>query len=543
MPDARPIMPDSGSGKAHSAWACAAAVGVLPFVANLPVDFDRFAPLLFIPALWLARRQFTATGVDAKQETTDARLLAASVAAAIFAIALGARPAPSVVTAASWLFVLGGAIVARRVSDSTLAVRLLFAGISCGAACACLAIWIGWQQGTPANAFPHYGHVRLFGLHMMIGCVSALAWWMTTERASEKTLASLVAVVACGGMLWSGGRAPILALVSGIVAWLCVARSAERRLLMRRATIMLAGGLLLSALRWTPESYLGWWSAAVRSASATNIDELSSSRLTFWSVAWERVLDSPWSGHGPDAYRFIRPKQDGNQPHNWPLQLLLDIGVVGALSFGALLIRQAVRGLRASNASPVDPRILNRRAAAAAFVTCLTSGLLDGVFYHAVLLMPAALLAGVAGRPIGRTDLSSMPLLRSIGVALCIVSITALSVHTFLIFRLWVLPPPPAHAWTPRVLQEFPSSVTGLERWLLAWDQSQPHLALAWARWAQRHSDVPERLHVYAASLELRLGNVSAARNEIRTAIDSAHRLARPRLERRLERLESRPSP
>jgi O-antigen ligase len=542
MPDPLPTMPTRSPAEVRAAWACALAVIVLPFVANLPVDFDRFAPLIFLPAIWFARQHLVPSNVDPKPETTDRWLLGFALAAAILAILLGSRPAPSIVAAANWLLVLGGAIAARRASVSAQATRLLFAGISCGAAVACLAIWMGWQQGTPAHVFPHYGHVRLFGLHMMIGCAAALGWWMTAKSLNEKKLAGLIAIVTCSGMFWSGGRAPVVAIAAGIGVWIYFAQNLERRLLARRAALMIAAGLLLSALKWTPESYLGWWSAAARSSAATNVDELSSSRLSFWTVAWEHYLDSPWTGHGPDAYRFIRPKQDGSQPHNWPLQLLLDVGIVGALPFGALLARQAYRGLRASDASPAEPPVNPRRAAAAAFVTCLIGGLLDGVFYHAVLLMPAALLAGVAGRTDTLTRVDASRLFRPVLAALFIISLSALSVHTFLIFRLWIAAPPAAHSWIPRVLQEFPSSVTGIERWLRAWDPSQPHLALAWARWAQRHSDVPERLHVYAALLELRLENVSAARKEIRAAIDSAHRLARPRLQQTLNALETQPT-
>ena len=519
--------------RAAVSW-CAVVVAVLPFLSNLPVDYDRFAPLLFVPALWF-RAAASASACDARCETIDRWLLIASAAVAIAAALMAARPAPALVGSATWACILVGAVVARRCARDAACVRLLLGAVALGAAAGCLAIWITWTPGTAVNEFAHYGHARLFGLHMMIGTIAGISWWCMAPRIRrEHWLACLVAVTNCGGMLWSGGRAPLFAVIGGVTLWLIFAPASARRRIFRCIAVVFAGGLLLSCLHWSPEPYLGWWSAIARSAAATSADELTSTRLSFWHVTWTQILDSPWFGHGADAYRFIHPKQDGNQPHNWPLQLALDVGLLGALPFGALLLRQAWRGLRADIHPPLAAN--PQQVAAVAFTVCLIAGLLDGVFYHAVLLMPAALLAGAAGCPLGSSTCLIPRLVRRSAQISIIVACALLALHAFLFFQLWAAAPPrDPKDFRAQLLRNFPSTVSGIDRWLSAWDQQQPEVALAWARWAQGQSDHPEPLHVYAAILLCRYHQFDAAKLELERAQVTAHQRARPKLQKLLD--------
>ncbi len=529
LPPAQKTLPS----RAAVSW-CAGVVAVLPFLSNLPVDYDRFAPLLFLPAL-LFRGATSARACDARCETIDRWLLMVSAAVAIAAAFMSARPAPALVGSSTWVCILVGAVVARRSAHNPICVRLLLAAISFGAALGCLAIWFTWTPGTAVNQFAHYGHARLFGLHMMIGTIAGIGWACIAPRhRREHWLACLVAITNCGGMLWSGGRAPLLAVIAGVIIWLTFAPAPARPKILRRAALIFSCGFLLSCAHWSPEPYLGWWSAIARSAAATSADELTSTRLSFWHVTWTNIIDSPWFGHGADAYRFIHPKQDGNQPHNWPLQLALDVGLFGAIPFGALLLRQAWRGLYARTHTPAE---LNpQQVAAAAFIVCLVAGLLDGVFYHAVLLMPAALLAGAAGCPVGSSTCFAPRLVRLSAQISIIAACALLTLHAFLVFQLWeAAPPRDPKDFRAQLLRSFPSTVSGIDRWLSAWDRQQPEAALAWARWAQRQSDHPEPLHVYAALLLCRFYQFDAAKLELERAQATAHQRSLPKLQKLLD--------
>ena len=260
---------------------------------------------------------------------------------------------------------------------------------------------------------------------------------------------------------------------------------------------------------------------------------LSSDRLSFWSVTWHGILQAPWIGHGADSYRFILPKQDGNQPHNWILQFLHDFGVLGAVPLGWLLIRQACRGL-AGRGSQDEPEVVHaRRAAAGALTACLAAGLLDGVFYHVVILLPAALLAGLAGAAPAGQPVRRPRWLAIAGGSLAAVSAAILGLHCYL-FAALLLPPAPSgpDAPAPRLLRAFPSTTVVIERWLNAWRRSHPEVVLEWTHWAQAHSDNPAPLHVYAALVYVERGDLTSAAREVDVAMGKEHHNSLPKLRR-----------
>lgn len=507
-----------------AAWAVAVVAAVLPFLANLPIDFDRLAPVAVLPALWLGRKYRPADPGNAPARKIDRALFTAAVGVAILSAILGPHPAPSIVGTASWAWILAGAFLARRLAANTRALRVLLAGITFGATLGCLAVWAQWVEGTPINAFPHYGHGRLFGLHMMVGTMTALAWVVLTPAQSiERMLGYVVAVINCGGMLWSGGRAPLIGVAAGLALWFWRSGPAERRFLVRGVPMVLLGGALLSCLRWSPEPYLGWWGALARTSAATSVDALSSTRLSFWQVTWHEILQEPWIGHGADSYRFIIPKQDGNQPHNWILQFLLDLGVLGAGPLSLLLLRQAHRGLVGNRADCDAGASAARRAIAGGLVACLAAGLLDGVFYHAVLLLPAALLAGMAGSTHGESTGHPGRTLRP-GWLCLVASGALLGLHSYLVACL-AFPPAPTGPDAPaaRLLRIYPSTTFGLEGWLNTWRATQPDAVLEWSLWAQRHSDNPAQFHVYAAVLYANRQDFTSATREVEAAMLKAH--------------------
>ena len=522
---------DGEAGIPPAVWAVAVAAAVLPFLADLPIDYDRLAPVALLPALWLGRRFQPADRGNPQARKIDRTLFTSAAVVAILSAILGPHPVPSLVGTASWAWILAGAFLARRLATNTRAVRLILAGITMGATLGCLAVWAQWVEGTPVNAFPHYGHGRLFGLHMMVGTMTALAWVVLTPAQSvARLLGYVVAVINCGGMLWSGGRAPLVGVAAGLALWFWRSEPAERRVLLRGVPLVFLGGTLLSCLRWSPEPYLGWWNALARTNAATSVDALSSTRLSFWQVTWHEILQAPWIGHGADSYRFIVPKQDGNQPHNWVLQFLLDLGVLGAVPLGWLLLRQAHRGLTGNPADGDAGVSAARRAIAGGLVACLAAGLLDGVFYHAVLLLPAALLAGLAGstgaefpgNP-GRTFRSGW---------LCLVASGALlGLHSYLVACM-AYPPAPAGPDAPaaRLLRVFPSTTFALEGWLNTWRATQPDTVLEWSQWAQHHSDNPAPFHVYAAVLFSNRRDFASATREVEAAMRTAHWSALPKL-------------
>jgi O-antigen ligase len=535
MSDTATAAPDDA--RAHqAAWAVSAALIALPFLLLLPIDYDRIAPLALVPAILLGWRCW----LKVRSDRIDTVLLTLTITAALLSTGLGPHPAPSTVSLASWAWILAAAGVVRGCATAGRASRTILFGIAAGASLGCLAVWLTWSLRSSSGVFPFYGHSRIFGLHMMVGVTSSLALLLgSAQTRAERLVTTTMAAVTFGGLFWSGGRAPIAGVATGLVILLWRGPSRDRMAILRWASIAGIAGLGLSLLQWTPEKHMGWWTAVERTAAATSLNELSSTRLDFWKITWQAIFDRPWLGQGADAYRFLTPKLDGVQPHNWILQLLLDFGLVGGTAAGAWLLRQIAIGLSTQpRQSSADNLQLG---AAAALAACTVTGLLDGVFYHAVILVPTALLAGLAGGQ-RQPDLQDKALATTVAsptarvkVGLSAVLAAAalvLGLHSYLVFQLrYATPPRTPNVLSARVLKRFPSTTIGLDRWLERWKQQDDLTALEWARWAQPRSAGPAPLYVFAAVICADHDDFAAADHEMEMALKTAHWLSRPALE------------
>jgi hypothetical protein len=212
------------------------------------------------------------------------------------------------------------------------------------------------------------------------------------------------------------------------------------------------------------------------------------------------------------------------------LQLWLDLGVVGAMPALALLGATGLLGLKATRTrDDAGERVAPWFALLSALAL---AGLLDGVFYHILTLLPAALAIGIvlvmtAPEPKSETSRSSpMPWLIRLGITAATV---ILMWHAWL-FHVLVTAAPPAgpESIAARAVRIFPTTTYGLWTWLDAWHRTDPDASLAWARWAQSQAPNPSMFHIRAAQyLQLR-GESSAALAEMNLAEAKAHWLTRP---------------
>jgi hypothetical protein len=332
-----------------------------------------------------------------------------------------------------------------------------------------------------------------------------------------------------------------VALALGLAAWWWQTPSAPRQRLLGWSAVQLLAGLGLSAAMWTPLPYLGWWHAFSRTATAiesADASALTSTRTEFWSAALRHAQTTPWLGHGPDAYRFLTPKLDGQQPHNLVLQLWLDLGIGGALPALILLAGASLaiwRRTRIQQTSPVP----DDGPWLAVLVASLAAAMLDGAFYHLLPFLPAMLALGravdLAGSDAPRISSSTAR------AGLSVVTggaVAVLVLHAWLFYTLAVAPPPAGpDAAAARVLKVFPSTTFGLSNWLDAWQSTQPDAALAWAEWAQTRTPNAPFFHVYAARCRLARGDRAGAEAELRAALAKAHWTVRPGIETMLREI------
>lgn len=533
--------------KPSASFWLAAALVTMPFLQWLPVDFDRTGVLcLLLPFLWAERNLPGPALVRVAQRSRWLGWSMAGFFAATFvSLFTAGQFAPACVTAACWVLLAAAALIAGEliVREPATGPRLLGA-VALGVTAGTMIVWILWWLGG-RGMVPLYAHHRIFGLHMIGGSVAAVGlivhFW---KQPARRNAWFVVGIVNWAGLLWSGGRGPVLALLLALVAWWVTGDSALRRRLTLAGAGLLAGGLLLSLAMWTPRPELGWWNALRRTTAANggpalSVSAITSARSDFWRESFDRFELRPWFGHGADAYRYLTPKLDGQQPHNFILQLLLDVGATGTLAalifIGALIWLGARRAFGERGGGATAPWL-------ALAVASLIAGMLDGVFYHLVALLPATLALGVlATADAAEPAHSGQRRWKLVVGAAVIVAASVLALHTWIFHSLAAGPAPAPTAWRARMVRTFPSTTFGLWRWLDAWQAAEPDAALEWSRWAQAHSANPPALHIYTARLLLARGDRDGAVAELRAALAGAHRLNQPAIAEMLRSVESAP--
>lgn len=483
-------------------------LAALPLALSLPVQIDLGLQLLALPGIlcaWLTRRDRASTFGH-----IDALLVGLWGVSMIATLTMSPHAARSAVSTAALTLALATAGLAGSLARDANAKRILLAAMAGGAALGAVMVVIHGGS-TPAL----YTHPRIFGLHMLAGAVSALGWLLAAE-GRERAVAGLVAALTWTGLGWSGSRAPVLGLGIALVVGLLVYRPAERRRLLLHASWL---GVVSLGASWAIGNgqVNGWWTALQRTASAgTDLGALSSTRTEFWQVVWSEILRAPLLGHGGDHYFFLRPRQVGNQPHNFILQWLLEYGFAGTIPLLALLARRLVLSLKASACDDVTSEA---RAAAALLAGGTACALFDGVFHHAVIALPMAVAAGLAVP--SRSDRNQSPRVfattwRIWVCAACL----ALIMHNGLSKALTSPRPPDSpDSPAPIVLRHFPSETFGLWSWLNHWQTTSPEVSLDWARWAQKHSTDPAWFHLYAAQYLWRRGDFEGARAEVEAGL------------------------
>lgn len=544
-----PFASPAGDLSSVGTLSLAAALAVLPALQALPSDMDRTAALAFAPAIFLASRLRQSAS---KAEAVDGWLLALAGALAVATLALNPQPAANLALTCAWIMTAFAAAAATGLARSPATMRLVLSGIAAG--CVIGLIWARLGEFGKGPGFPLYGHARIFGLHMLAGAVATLALLARPFASKVATAATFSAAAAIwSGLLWSGGRGPLAGLATGIVLWLWFGTASERRRLALWCPLLLAAALLGSHLLGAQAGNLGWQRAVSSTINATDARTLSSERDLIWGQALREIDGHLWIGRGADAYRFLRPVPVGDQPHNVVLQWTLAFGAPAALALSLVLARRILRGLRTKESAPDAAALLRGTAAGAAAAT--VAGFFDGMFYHAVCFLPAAMLAAMAGATTVAGAATRTRLVRPRNILAAVIvgaSGAVVALHAWLFFNL--LAPPPASPQTPsaRALRLFPSATYGVWRWIDAWTPSISfEERMEWLKWAQARSPRPSVFYYQEAQGHLERRDLVSASAALEQAAETSTGDERKRYRELIEmthavaasRQTTRPSP
>lgn len=218
--------------------------------------------------------------------------------------------------------------------------------------------------------------------------------------------------------LWlSGGRASMLGLAAGVTIAAVLFGRPGRRFALAHAWPAALGLALYQGffrLLWPGES-VGMFA---RSSPG-------SGRETIWPEAWQMFLDAPLLGQGPQSFGW--GPSVFRSPHNTPLQLLAEWGLVGtgvilaAVLFGLYCVVRRVRaGLRPTQREWVMALFASTISAT---VAGLATGVLISPLAHVGALIVLVLWIRVMGRP--RVPVSRGP---AALVALALLALVSLGV-------------------------------------------------------------------------------------------------------------------
>lgn len=285
------------------------------------------------------------------QQLTAAWLVALSLAA-IFgrSVALDAFLLP--VAGLGWFLA-----TQRTVPDARLFARALELSATCIAAIALAQmlhvdpfVWMGWSSSTDPGdrmrVFSTLGNPNFVAAYLC----GSLPLSLASLRQPRKSWAHGVALpIQLGGIVATGSRAPLLALVAVAIWWMALRQwGLLRRLAIAAAFALLAASLLQSG----------------RSLAAK-----LEGRAYIWSVAVPHLLEHPLLGVGPGGFATMYPAWEAvnwsqghyleqqkafsapmDHAHNDFLELLVEGGAVSLAAWMALmaaLLGRVARQLRA----------------------------------------------------------------------------------------------------------------------------------------------------------------------------------------------------
>jgi hypothetical protein len=214
---------------------------------------------------------------------------------------------------------------------------------------------------------------------------------------------------------WRDGLVFGAVLLVGAVASLALRRAPLPRdtRLVRRAALVLVAAAIAGAVAFVAVHGIG--SATVGNTGGRFGSTSSNFRFTWWDQAWRGFLEHPLAGVGAGAFHVLNLRFRSTyldftiEPHDLPVQLLAEVGVVGLALFAAacfFLIRPALR------------RRGHELALALLLPAFLVHALVDVDWDFVAVTAPALVAAGaLAGRP-ARAPARGLALLPAAGVAL-----------------------------------------------------------------------------------------------------------------------------
>lgn len=387
---------------AAAVWRLDVALAVLIFASALrdfaavdigPVHLTQFTLVLAVTLVMWAWREVRAKGHAGAPLGPLAWALLLLPVAGLWSVPASVAPGRSLGYAVSLVWLAGFALLyARFAAEESYARRLaaVFVVTSLGLAAVALVqvafpgIGLGIGKGywitedfRTVRPAAFYLDPNFLGAHLATACVIALGLAADPAERPRRAVWYPSALVLAVVMLLTYSRSAIVALAVGLVA---LAITLPRG--TRRPVVLLLAGLIIAGLVATP--------LVIERFPQGRLDPSSRTRLLMYVSSAEMVRDHPIFGVGLEAYEKVYPRyrkpaalERIAHPHQVPVALLAETGVMGLVAEVALAVAAVVAFLRRKRMGwhGYDAALL------AAFV-----GLVIGSFFQFYLYFPVAWL-------------------------------------------------------------------------------------------------------------------------------------------------------
>ena len=346
-------------------------------------------------------------------------------------------------------------------ADKSLAVA-----VCAGAALIGLQFWLmqaisifEGRRFSWTHPFLEFANVRFFSQYQSYALL-LLPLPMLLLGLSRKWKAVLYVVAAnFWALQWMvGTRAVWVAFAAALLAVCVMTRNGRVAFVRTHLLLVLAGGIVFAG-------YLG---ATATTADVTQIPKKLSvmkrgsgsvhQRVLLVREAVGAIVDKPLTGVGPGQFGLMKYPLRGAHPHNAPLQLMSEYGLVAGgagIVLGLTLLVFALRSMRAAEAG-------GQGAITVSLAAALVMGLVESLFSGGIIMPHAQMmLCIVAGWLLGRrltTGDQSMGSERGsqMRLALTLSVVAAALVTTLLSFEYWSVVrdmPISAQPWHPHFWQ------------------------------------------------------------------------------------------
>lgn len=238
------------------------------------------------------------------------------------------------------------------------------------------------------SALPGYLSVRHFGIELGALLVLLLGLVWRDPRFGGRPLPGFAGLALVGGaIVWSGTRSAMFGVVGAMLVTIVLRRRLPRAASAALIVAALVIGGVIALMLLPPDGAFGF-----RLGTAEGNGGYTSGRTQLWIDAFRLFLARPLTGWGEGSAIWLITWNGMSfaHPHNMPLQMLESWGAPAALTAFYLIARMWFEMQRRTARSEwLLP-------AAMAFDALLIMAMVDGVFYHARLVMLVMQVGAVA---------------------------------------------------------------------------------------------------------------------------------------------------